>query len=95
MEYLIGTDEAGYGPNLGPLVISATLWRMEERSPPRCLYNVLQDSVTRSTVGAQQRIAIADSKQLYKPRGGLQHLERGWVILDGTQPRQDRVRART
>jgi hypothetical protein len=26
MAYLIGTDEAGYGPNLGPLVISATLW---------------------------------------------------------------------
>ena len=24
--YLIGTDEAGYGPNLGPLVISATVW---------------------------------------------------------------------
>jgi hypothetical protein len=26
MAYLIGTDEAGYGPNLGPLVISATVW---------------------------------------------------------------------
>ena len=26
MGYLIGTDEAGYGPNLGPLVISATAW---------------------------------------------------------------------
>ena len=26
MGYLIGTDEAGYGPNLGPLVISATVW---------------------------------------------------------------------
>lgn len=25
--YLIGTDEAGYGPNFGPLVVSATLWR--------------------------------------------------------------------
>ena len=26
-QYTLGTDEAGYGPNLGPLVISATLWR--------------------------------------------------------------------
>ena len=22
----IGTDEAGYGPNLGPLVVAATAW---------------------------------------------------------------------
>ena len=26
MPYLVGTDEAGYAPNLGPLVISATVW---------------------------------------------------------------------
>lgn len=29
MPYLIGTDEAGYGPNLGPLVVSATVWRVD------------------------------------------------------------------
>lgn len=30
--YLIGTDEAGYGPNLGPLVVSAAAWKLI-RSP--------------------------------------------------------------
>ena len=30
MTYLIGTDEAGYGPNLGPLVISATVWQVPD-----------------------------------------------------------------
>ena len=25
---IVGTDEAGYGPNLGPLVISATAWEV-------------------------------------------------------------------
>ena len=30
MPYLLGTDEAGYGPNLGPLVISASLWEVPE-----------------------------------------------------------------
>ena len=31
--YLIGTDEAGYGPNLGPLVISATVWQVSGARP--------------------------------------------------------------
>ena len=30
MHYLIGTDEAGYGPNLGPLLISASVWALPE-----------------------------------------------------------------
>lgn len=29
MEYLIGVDEAGYGPNYGPLAVAATAWRVE------------------------------------------------------------------
>ena len=31
MPYLIGMDEAGYGPNLGPLVVSASVWQMTLR----------------------------------------------------------------
>jgi hypothetical protein len=30
MGYVIGTDEAGYGPNLGPLVITATVWSVPD-----------------------------------------------------------------
>ena len=26
MTLVVGTDEAGYGPNLGPLVVAATAW---------------------------------------------------------------------
>jgi hypothetical protein len=30
MGILIGMDEAGYGPNLGPLVVAATAWHLED-----------------------------------------------------------------
>ena len=32
MQYLLGTDEAGYGPNLGPLVVTATVWEVPDAS---------------------------------------------------------------
>jgi hypothetical protein len=86
MTFLIGIDEAGYGPNLGPLAVALSVWEVEakaengkrkaENEPvlPIDLYKLLADSVTReSSVG---RIAIADSKQLYQPGGGLARLER-------------------
>ncbi len=41
MAYLIGTDEAGYGPFLGPLVVAATVWEV----PPELLATDLYDSL--------------------------------------------------
>ena len=41
MRYLIGTDEAGYGPNLGPLVISVSVWQTTDDSPGDNLYERL------------------------------------------------------
>ncbi len=77
MPYLIGADEAGYGPNLGPLVIATSVWHVP-CDPRECdLYELLRGVVTRSThdVGAK-RLAIADSKILYKAGHGLAPLER-------------------
>lgn len=72
MAWLIGVDEAGYGPNLGPLSIGATAWRVRDAGAD--LYELLASTVSPRVDG--DRIAIADSKQLYKPRGGLVALER-------------------
>ncbi|MBC8351542.1 MAG: hypothetical protein H8E66_06115 [Planctomycetes bacterium] len=76
MTLLIGTDEAGYGPNLGPLLISATAWRIPDDDEGTDLYERLAHFV-RTQVSSDLHVPIADSKQLYKPGGGLQHLERG------------------
>ena len=42
MAYLIGTDEAGYAPNLGPLVITCTVWRIAQQPADLDLYRLLR-----------------------------------------------------
>jgi hypothetical protein len=80
MPYLIGTDEAGYGPNLGPLVISASVWWVADPAAGTDLYQLLKREVCKSHrngSSSRQRVAIADSKLLYSPALGLEVLERG------------------
>ncbi len=74
MPFLMGTDEAGYGPNLGPLVITGTLWKYPGWNAD--LYDVLQDAV--KPAGSQSRddrITIADSKQVYSSGATINRLE--------------------
>ncbi|MFV2067885.1 MAG: hypothetical protein ACC645_12995 [Pirellulales bacterium] len=76
MSYLIGMDEAGYGPNLGPLVVSATCWYVPEAGAEMTdLYERLSQVVTRKPKRGDDRIAIADSKALYKSGQGMARLE--------------------
>ena len=74
MPYLIGTDEAGYGPNLGPLTITGTLW--ENLSGQACLYEAL-DAVIKPAPDRKpdNRLVVADSKMVYKSSGSIKNLE--------------------
>ncbi len=91
MAYLIGTDEAGYGPNLGPLVISASAWEVPEGTRSAELYDALEGVITsrparaaRQSPGtALQAVAVADSKLLYKSGKGIALLERGLLACLG------------
>ena len=74
MTVLIGTDEAGYGPNLGPLVIAATTWHCADVPAEVDLYKHLMRVVSRKPDDAR-RLPIADSKVLYSPGVGLCRLE--------------------
>lgn len=85
MGYLVGTDEAGYGPNLGPLVISATVWETPDGVGGENLFDRLSHVIAprpdRVSAGGPC-VAMADSKTLYSPGHGLRHLERGlWAAL--------------
>ena len=76
MAFLIGTDEAGYGPNLGPLVVSASVWEVDDGLCDVDLYEILHAIVDKQPAGSDtSRLTIADSKVVYKPGGGLAGLE--------------------
>jgi hypothetical protein len=83
MPYLIGTDEAGFGPNLGPLTVSATVWELPAGVASDELYRVLGDVIVRGPAEVAKNdhacVAMTDSKGLFKPKAkaGLRHLERG------------------
>lgn len=68
--HLIATDEAGYGPKLGPLVIAATRWRIPDGVPSRDteqlaeLFAPLRQ--TRAINGVN--VVVDDSKAVFKPR---------------------------
>lgn len=77
MVFVLGTDEAGYGPNLGPLCIVASAWEVPDAAANRCLYEQLKDAVCQQPRDGDGRLAIADSKCLYKSGASLALLERG------------------
>lgn len=88
MAWMIGVDEAGYGPNLGPLVVAATVWRLPDVLLGEDLYRLAAPAVTPMRVpGARGRrgreeaalrpVLMADSKLVYSRAGGLEELERG------------------
>ncbi|MDA7951047.1 MAG: hypothetical protein MPJ24_06115 [Pirellulaceae bacterium] len=74
MTIVIGTDEAGYGPKLGPLVISATAWKLSEKLSWTDLYQSLSSVITDSyqkSRSTPSRLCVADSKKIYQRKRGL------------------------
>ena len=76
MAWLIGIDEAGYGPNLGPLVMTAAPIAIPDDQMPVDLWQRLHKAVRRHTDDDDGRLLVADSKQVYSPARGLAPLEK-------------------
>ncbi len=79
----VGIDEAGYGPVLGPLVVSATAFEVPVDGVSACLWRVLRRSVSSSSSVRDGRIAVVDSKKLYRRSDGLARLERSVLSMFG------------
>src|ERR1700733_14114169 len=84
MAWIIGIDEAGYGPNLGPFVMTAVSCRVTNERASECLWSVLGDSVRRGSDPDDGRLLVDDSKVVYSTTRGLLGLERGVQAALGT-----------
>ncbi|MCL2744958.1 MAG: hypothetical protein FWE67_14025 [Planctomycetaceae bacterium] len=78
---IIATDEAGYGPNLGPLVITATEWNVDSEESFPMFAKELE------TTG----FSIGDSKKKYHSGGSLAPLET--VVLGANRTTEKPVAA--
>jgi hypothetical protein len=64
----VGIDEAGYGPNLGPLVMTAVVVEGPDDARPPDVWGDLPSTVDRAG-GAPDRLWVDDSKKVYRAGG--------------------------
>jgi ribonuclease HII len=76
MALLVGIDEAGFGPLLGPLVVSSAAFSVPEELVEADLWQVLRRSVAKQRTGLKRRLHVADSKKVFHRKDGIVPLER-------------------
>ena len=83
MAIIVGIDEAGLGPVLGPLVVSAAAISVPDELVEVPMWRLLAGAVARKAGRRAGAIAVDDSKKLYGSRkaGGVMHLERGVLAM--------------
>lgn len=100
MTYWLGVDEAGYGPNLGPLVVCASVWKTDSMIAPEQWLERLAPHLRRmgdEVKDPDLSIVIDDSKAVYQSGKGLAQLERHVLAMaalcDAPVDCADRLRA--
>lgn len=81
MTWYMGIDEAGYGPNLGPFVMSSAMFSVPD-GVTNDLWKALHHAVRKASQKADGRLVVDDSKQVYSPSVGIGVLEKNiWPFI--------------
>ncbi len=83
MPIVVGIDEAGYGPLLGPLVVGASIWEVDAERVGCDFWEALADSVIRHKSRSDFRLRVDDSKKVHDRKAGLAPLERTILAFAG------------
>ncbi|MDD5063401.1 MAG: hypothetical protein PHQ35_01400 [Phycisphaerae bacterium] len=76
MVILAGIDEAGFGPILGPLVVSSSAFSIPDNLLTADLWQILRKSVGSTRKHLAGRLLVTDSKKAYSKQKGIGHLQR-------------------
>lgn len=76
MAVFTGIDEAGFGPILGPLVVSSTTFSLPREALKQDLWQILSRSTALQRRHLAGRLLICDSKKAYSKSLGIKHLQR-------------------
>jgi len=74
--FWIGMDEAGIGPNFGPLVVAAVVWETPDDPRELDFWVRFRSIVSRDPKCTADRLIVADSKLVFQPAKGVGQLER-------------------
>ncbi len=76
MPIIAGIDEAGYGPTIGPFVLSKVVVEIPEKhSDEANLWHVFKNAISDKIQRRGNRIVVNDSKKVYQQKRGLCLLE--------------------
>jgi ribonuclease HII len=74
MPIIVGIDENGYGPILGPLIVTSCVFSVP--NPKDDLWYSLKEAVSKKKRGLENRLLVTDSKKAFNQATGIKHLER-------------------